>query len=225
MATTLFLRPRSSLHDGKACRAYEIQDGQGEPRFTATAFRVPGRIMIFPAAASGVPIILAKPRRSFPLTGRYDVFTGKDSELLGVITRSGRFYDARGHKLGRFCDARTWKEQAGEGLFTVLVEGIIAGEAGSTDARGANAYHITIGDARAGTLGRERVPFEVDATSGHQPHRLARTLRRILPRRVGDGLFERRPPYAWKLDVANTARVPDLLLLAAAILAIEIALW
>lgn len=225
MATTLFLRPRSSLHDGKACRAYEIQDARGEPRFTATAFRVPGRIIVFAAGVSGDPIILAKPRRSFPLTGRYDVFTGEGNELLGVITRSGRFYDARGHKLGRFYDARTWKEHAGEGLFTVLVEGMIAGEAGSTDARGANAYHLTIGNARAGTLGRERVPFEVDATPGREPHRLARTLRRILPRRAGDWLFEHRPPYAWKLDVANSAGVPDLLLLAAAILAIEIARW
>jgi hypothetical protein len=225
MATTLFLRTSSSHQEGKACRAFAIQDAQGEERFTAQAFRVPGRIMLYAAGAADRPIILAKPRRSFPLTGRYDVFTGDDSELLGVITRSGRFYNASGHKLGRFCDARTWTDHIGEGVFTGMVEGIIAGDGASTDARGADAYQIMIGGARVGTLGRERVPFEVDAAPGPQPQRLARTLRRILPKRAGDALFERRPPHAWKLDVSTAAGAPDLLLLTAAILAIEIALW
>jgi hypothetical protein len=225
MATTLFLRTSSSHQEGKACRAYVIHDGQGEARFTALAFRVPGRIMIFAPAAPDRAIIHAKPRRSFPLTGRYDVFDGSDEELLGVITRSGRFYDAGGRKLGRFCDARTWKEHVSEGVFTVMVEGIIAGDSSSTNARGADAYQIMIGDAGVGTLGRERVPFEVDAAREQPPRRLAQTVRRILPKRAGDALFERRPPHAWKLDVAAAAGVPDMLLLTAAILAIEIALW
>jgi hypothetical protein len=82
-----------------------------------------------------------------------------------------------------------------------------------------------IGDAGVGTLGRERVPFEVDAAREQPPRRLAQTVRRILPKRAGDALFERRPPHAWKLDVAAAAGVPDMLLLTAAILAIEIALW
>jgi hypothetical protein len=84
---------------------------------------------------------------------------------------------------------------------------------------------ITLGDAAAGTLTRERVPFEVDAAPRAPPGRLVRHLRTILPKRVGDAFFERRPPYAWKLEVADPAGVPDLLLLAATILAIEIALW
>lgn len=223
MATTLFLRTRSSHHEGKACRAYVIQDVQGEELFTARAVRVPGRITIF--AAPDRAIVLAKPHRLFPLTGRYDVFAGGDGTLLGVITRSGRFYNADGRKLGRFYDARTWKDHIGEGVFTVVVEGIIGGDGASTDARGADAYRIMIGDALSGTLGRERVPFEVDAAPARQPHRLTQTLRRILPKRAKDALFERRPPYAWKLDVADAGGVPDLLLLTAAILAIEIALW
>ena len=211
-------------HEGRTCRAYVVQDRTGTQQFTARAFRVPGRITIFRATAPDRPIVLAKPRRTFPLTGRYDVFAGDEDQLLGVVSRSGRFYDARGHQLGRLADARTWKEHIGEGVLAALVEGLIAGESASGEARGADAYLITIGDQRAGTLARERLPFEGEVAEA-PPGPLARALRRILPKRAGDALFERRPPYAWKLDVANTAGVPDLLLLTAAILAIEIALW
>jgi len=224
MAIILFLRTRSTRHEGKICRAYVVQDREGTQQFTARAFRVPGRITIYRATAPDRPIVLAKPRRLFPLTGRYDVFAGDEDKSLGIVTRSGRFYDARGHKLGRLRDARTWKEHLGEGVVTAMVEGLIAGDSASGDARGADAYLIMIGDERAGTLARERAPFEVEVAEG-RPGPLARALRRILPKRAGDALFERRPPYAWKLDVADTAGVPDLLLLTAAILAIEIALW
>jgi len=224
MPTILFLRTRSMRHEGKTCRAYVIQDREGTQQFTATAFRVPGRITINGATAPDRPIVRAKPRRSFPLTGRYDVFAGDEDELLGVVTRSGRFYDAQGHNLGRFRDARTWKEHLGEGVVTAMVEGIIAGDSASGDARGPDGYLITIGDERAGTLARERVPFEAEFAEA-RPGRLALALRRILPKRAGDALFERRPPYAWRLEVGDTAGVSDLLLLTAAVLAIEIALW
>ena len=220
-AASDFLKP-------KGLPSIDFSSPPGEPAFAephSVSWRVfKNPIALFIGGTAAVILELAEPRRTFPLTGRYDVFAGDEDQLLGVVSRGGRFYDARGHQLGRLADARTWKEHLGEGVVTAVVESLIAGESASGDARGADAYLLTIGDQRAGTLARERLPFEGEVAEVPLGP-VARALRRFLPKRAGDALFERRPPYAWKLDVADTAGVPDLLLLTAAILAIEIALW
>jgi hypothetical protein len=224
MATILFLRTESLRHDGRSCRDYAIHDAGGALRFVARAFRVPGPFTACAAHAPDRPILLAKPRRSFPLTGRYDV-RGAGGESLGVVTRSGRFQDADGRELGRFVDARSWKEHAGEAALTGILEGVILGAGDTGAGSGPRAYVVTIGDRRAGMLSRAPVPFDAAARPAVPPGRLARALRRVLPRRLGDALVEPRPPHAWKLDVPDAGDVPERLLLAATILAVEMALW
>ena len=223
-STTLFLSTSHQQHEGKSCRGYVIRDGTGASRFTARAFRVPGRITVWPHDAPDRPILLAVPRWSFPLTGRYDVRDAATDRELGVISRSGRFYGAHGRQLGRFRDARSWKEHAGEGLVTLVVEGLIAGDSAADAGTGPSGYVVIVGGRQAGTLSRARVPFEVESPPRAPPGRIARTLRHVLPRRVGDAWFEHRSPLAWKLDV-DAGELPEPILLAATLLAIEIALW
>jgi hypothetical protein len=110
----------------------------------------------------------------------------------------------------------------GEGVLNAVLNG------GDADAGGGPySYVVDIGRRHAGTLSRERVPFEVEAAPRRPPGRLERTLRAVLPGKTGDAVFTRRPPLAWKLEVAGLHDVPERqrLLAPAAILAVEIALW
>lgn len=220
----LFLSPRRKTIEGKTCRDYVIRGADGASKFTARAFRVPGRITVYAPEAPDRPILLGEPRRSFPLTGRYDVHDLTAGTPIGVVTRSGRFYDASDREIGRFRDARSWKQHLREGLATAVLDALVGSE-GSSDGPRCYGYVLTIGAAAAGTLARARLPFEVESPTGPPPGTIARSLRRALPKSVGDALFDRRETHAWKLDLADAHDVPEMLLLAATLLAIEMALW
>lgn len=221
---TLWLRAHYAKRGGKPGRDYRIHAPDGTLRWIAHARRAPGPFDVFLPDAPDTPVLRGRPRRSFPLTGRYDVL-GPAGERLGVVTRSGRFFDADRTRLGRFRDARSMREHVGEGVLTMVVEGIIAGESAAGIGPGASAYVVTLENGLPpGRLARERLPFTPDDEPVREPGRLARGIRRVLPRRAADKLLE-RGSHGWILELPDTGDLSHPLLLAGAILAIEIALW
>ena len=222
-ALTLWLRTRSGTRAGKRGREHDVFDGGAMLRWTAFARRVPGPMDVFAAADPETPVLRGRPRRSFPLTGRYDVTDGTGAPL-GVITRSGRFYDADGAKAGRFRDARSLKEHVGEGLLNMVVEGVIAGDAASGEGTGATAYALVLDGLPVGRLNHGRLPFLPPGETIREPGRLRRGLARVMPGTSGRFL-DPGPPSGWHLDVPDRGPISEELLLAAAILAVEVALW
>jgi len=201
-------------------RVYRIHAPDGTVLHTGEARRVPGPLAVHDAG-TGDEIVSARPRRSFPLSGRYDAMCA--GERIGVLNRMGRIRDADGRTIARFRDARSLEEHVGEGIATMVVEGLIAGDAGAGVGPGPSGYVLMSKDGVLGTLKRERLPFEVEQP--HEPRRFIRaaeTVRRMLRRGPGKA---GRHPAGWTLDVPGDLPFSRPLLIAASILAIEIALW
>lgn len=216
----LHFRTRYERRGKQRWRAYSIHASDGAVRMTGEARRVPGPLRVCDAP-TGDEIVAARPRRSFPLSGRYDVTQA--GTRIGVIARTGRVRDADGNTIARFRDARSLREHVGEGLVTMVVEGVLAGDSGAGIGPGASGYVILADDAPIGTLARGRLPFAIDAPD-REPSRFdraARTVRRVLRK----GPRPARHPSGWTLDVPSEPTMPEPLLLAASILAIEVALW
>jgi hypothetical protein len=200
-------------------RVYSIHTSDGTPCMTAEARRVPGPLRVC-AAPTGDEIVAARPRRSFPLSGRYDVMQG--GTRIGVITRTGRIRDADGNTIARFRDARSLKEHVGEGVLTMVVEGMLGGDSGAGVGPGPSGYVLMGKESVLGTLRRGRLPFTVDEPPA-EPRRVVRAVERV--RRVLRVKSGARHPSGWTLELPDEAPIAEPLLLAAAMLAIEIALW
>ncbi len=221
----LWLRNRYGRVDGKPCRDYEVFNDDATPILGARAFRVPGRMIIHAHGAIDRPVLLARPRLSFPFTGKYDAFAAEGGPRIGILSRNGRFRDGRGRLLGRFRDARSWKEHLTEGVGTAVLEILITGESGVSDGPDARGFVLFLGNRPAGALARRRMPFHTEPEAAQRQSRLA-PIRRFLPRKLGDRLFARRPASGWRLELDDSGGETDRrIVLAAAILAIEIALW
>lgn len=221
--TALWLRYRSVRREGRRGREWVIHTDDGEVRFTAFARRVPGPIDVFDGADGAREVVRARPRRGFALTGRYTVAL-PDGERLGVATRGGRFYTADGQRLGRFRDARSLKQHAGETIAIMVIEGMLGGE-GSGEGGGARGFVLELEGLPSGRLVRGRLPFMPPDDEPRQEGAARQLVRRVLPKRAGAALLDRQPPMAWHLEVPDPGSIPPLLLLAAALLAIEVALW
>lgn len=221
--TDLWLRHRSVRRDGRRGREWVIHTADGEVRFTAFARRVPGPIDVFDGADATREVVRARPRRGFALTGRYTVAL-PDGERLGVATRGGRFYTADGQRLGRFRDARSLKRHVGESVAIMVVEGMLGGE-GSGEGGGADGFAVELEGLPSGRLARARLPFMPPADEPREEGAARQLARMVLPKRAGAKLLDRKPPLAWHLEVPEPGTIPPLLVLAAALLAIEVALW
>lgn len=162
---------------------------------------------------------MARPRRSFPLSGRYDVLQA--GSRIGVISRSGRIRAADGSTIARFRDARSLKEHVGEGVLTMVVEGVLGGDSGAGIGPGASGYVLMGKESVLGSLRRGRLPFTIDEQPAER--RVVRAVERV--RRVLRAKPGARHPSGWTLDLPDQSPIAEPLLLAAAILAIEIALW
>ena len=224
MGIELWLRHRFVRRENRRWHDYTIHAPDGEVRFTASAARVPGPITVWSADTTAHEIVRGRPRRSFPLTGRYDVIAPPDTRL-GVITRLGRIYDAAGARVGRYRDARSLKEHVGEGVLTLVMESLIAGDAAAGNPGGPYGYVLVRDGHAPGRLARARLPFEATETPAREPGRVAGALRRVLPRRASEAIFQRGETHGWVLDVPDAGGIAEPLLLTSALLAIEIALW
>ena len=222
---TLWMRHRSGMREGKRGRQWRILDADGALRYGAFARRVPGPIDVWERDDESRLVVLGRPRKSFPVTGRYDVRL-PGGENIGVAGRGGHVRDADGQKLGRFHDARSLKQLMGEGLAEAAFNTLLGlADAASDAGTGARAFLLRLEGLPDGKLLRQRMPFVPEGEPERKPNRATNVLRKVLPRRTGDALLERKPPHGWLLEVPDTGTVPEPLLLVAALLAIEVALW
>lgn len=221
--TALWLRHRSVRENGRRGREWVIHEGDGGIRYTAFARRVPGPIDLFEAADATREVARARPRRGFVFTGRYTV-AGPDGERLGFATRGGRFSTADGRRLGRFRDARSLKRHIGESLAVAVAEGLLGGD-GSGDGPGADGFVLELDGLPPGRLTRERLPFMPPDDEPRREGAARQLLRKALPQRAGSALLDRHPPRAWRLEVPDLGAIEPRLLLASALLVLEVALW
>jgi hypothetical protein len=126
--------------------------------------------------------------------------------------------------VGRFRDARSVTEHVGEGLLTMVVEGAIAGDAAAGIGGGASDHVLVLDGLPPGRLEQAPLPFVPAGETVREPGRLRRLLARVMPGTSGR-LLDPGSTAGWHLDVPDRGQLPGALLLAGAILAVEVALW
>jgi hypothetical protein len=212
--------------DGKRCREHRVFSDEGSPLLAGRAYLMGRDFRVAASALDGQPRLLLRRRISFPLTGRYDLFELPSRERLGFLNRSGRFRDAHGRVVGRFRDARTLRDHLGEGAFEIAFELLLGDGQSEATGSGPTGFVLLLDGKPAGALSQARLPFYPSPPPETEPGPARRALRSVLPRRLGEALFERRPPVGWRLALASDAPPVDArLLVGAALLAIEISRW
>jgi hypothetical protein len=219
-APLLWLTTKRASADGRKCRDYVVYDAAGVTLLTARAFVWSRDIAVLSADGPGEPVMVLRRRHSFPLTGKVDVYEAAGRRRLGVVSRSGRFVDADGRRIGRFSDARSVRARALEGVLASMVEAMLDGNDAMVS--GPSGYVLALGGRVAGTLGQMRLPFETEAEAGPA----GGVLRRLVPERARRLLPQRGGPRGWKLERA-VAELPcdPRLYLAAALFAVELSYW
>ena len=212
--------------EGKRCRDHTVLSDEGSPLLAGRAYLMGRDFRVAAARVDGEPRLLLRRRLLFPLSGRYDLFELPSGERLGFLNRSGRFRDARGHVVGRFRDARTLRDHLGEGAFEIAFEVLLGDGQSDATASSPTGFVLLLDGKPCGALSQARLPFHLSHPNEEELGPARRALRRVLPRRLGDALFERRPPRGWRLALAPDAPAVDSrLLVGAALLAIEISRW
>lgn len=224
-AGVLWFMVEGRVVEKRRCREYTVFDADGASLLAGRAFLMRRDFPLSPLDAPDEPCLLLRRRRSFPVSGKYDLFAMPDAARIGLLSRSGRFRDAQGRAAGRFRDARTMKDRWGESAFEVAGQLIFGGE-GDTAGSSPQGFVLLLEGKAAGSLTQKRLPFDPVPVQVREPHIVARTLRRVLPKKTGDALFERRPPRGWALELdPRDHGIEPRLLLGAALLAIEISRW
>jgi hypothetical protein len=222
-APVLWLTVERSSIDGRSCRDYAIYADDSTRLGSARAFPWRRDIPLHFVPALDVPALLLRRRRTFPLTGKVDVLELPAHEKIGVVSRSGRYRDALGRPVGAFRDARSLGNRAKEGAFLAAMEALLGGDGTASTGSGPSGFVHVVAGMIAGTLARGPLPFLTTPSSDTRSES-RNLLRKILPRRLGDRLFN-LAPRGWKL--VNT--MPDAqdprLRLAAALFAVELSHW
>lgn len=210
-----WLAVRRAADEGRACRDYAVFDDAGALLAQARAYPWRREIPILDAEHARIGVLSR--RRSFPITGKVDVFDDGGG-TLGVLGRDGWCRDADGRTLGRFRDARSMREQTLESLASGVLDAV-TGNDGSLPT-GPTAMVWLIDGRAAGSLHRDKLPFADPTAPPPSDHPLRRWLPAAVKKRV-DG-----PERAWRFEREAPARHEDLrLLLGAVIFAVELAHW
>jgi hypothetical protein len=223
-APVLWLTVQRAAAGGRACRDYVIYGDDGSRLLTARAFPWRRDIPLQFAPNFDRALLTLRRRRSFPFSGKVDVHELPGSRRIGVVSRSGRYRDAHGKIAGAFRDARTFRDHAKEGAFLAVMQALLGGDGTDSSASGPSGFIHLVANRPAGTLSRARLPFAITPTRT-TPKR-TNPLRALLPRRLGDALFERTASRGWKLErtVPQAAEDPRLYV-AAALFAVELSHW
>jgi hypothetical protein len=221
-APLLWLTTKRASADGRKCRDYVVYDAAGVTLLTARAFVWSRDIAVLSADGPGEPVMVLRRRHSFPLTGKVDVYEAAGRRRLGVVSRSGRFVDADGRRIGRFSDARSVRARALEGVLASMVEAMLDGS--DSMVSGPSGYVLVLGGKAAGTLGQTRLPFETGPAA--ETGGTAGVFQRLIPTRARKLLPDRRGPRGWKLErAARELPCDPRLYLAAALFAVELSHW
>lgn len=219
-AEVLWLAVRKTAVNGRSCREYDITDERGVILLSARAYTWSREILV--SGEDGSVSFAIVRSRAFPLTGRAAVRLAASSSPLGTVARNGVFRDASGVARGRFVDARSFRERAGESLFQGIMEALLAGD-GESVSSGPDGYVLQVGGAVAGTLTYGVLPF----TRSHEERAPApsRLRDRIVPRALRGALQSLNAPRGWKFVRSRAGEADPRLQMAAAIFAAELSRW
>ena len=213
---------KTKSKSGRHYRCY--RDSEESLIFQSFNFRTGTAGYVFFGDPGEPPNRVIKLRKSFPISGKMDVRDFNTHELLGVITRGRKFYDAGETRIGRFVDPRSWKELFGESAVDAIGQLIF----GNVDAPGGglSRFGLVIDEKPAGYLDRQRLPFFPDPPRRTEPHRAGAVFKKVLPQKLGSALFDITPPTGWKLAVKPEMMPKDLdLLLLGTLMVIELNNW
>ena len=206
-------------------RWYRGYGADEQVRWTAQAFRSSQPLTVYLSGDDTRPDLILKLRGSFPLTGKIDVRDATTKALAGVVTRGRKFYDAEERLLGRFDDARSWKEHMGETLIDAAGQ-LIFGGSEAHSGPGSDRFVLTVEKRTVGSLTREQLPFFPDPPRRPRFPRAERVLKHLLPRNIGRALLDITPPVGWRLEILEPAAVRDWRLLwCAALMTVELRNW
>ena len=231
MIETRWIRVERDQREGKACRVITLSDATGVKELEAVAFTWQRDIVVSAVARSAaadsavartIAGFVIRRRRSFPLTGRLDVFAGPGETRIGIVSRSGRVWDGAGNAQGRFRDARTAGDHAGETAFE-FVGAILTGSEGGDPGRMPLERRWLVGRVEQGRLMRAKWPFDPDE-GARVP--AAGGLSRFLPAKVSAFLRGVAAPATWRFDWKPLEPPVDPRLpVAAALWAVELSHW
>jgi hypothetical protein len=220
----LWFTVQRASSEGKACRDYDILTVDGTALFTARAFNWGRDITVQVAGNPARPSVLIRRRRSFPITGKIDVYELPGHARIGILVRSGKFHDASGRTAGRFQDARGAGDRAKEGLAVGVLDAVFGGDATVSEISRPSGFVYTVNDARVGTLTRAKPPFL--SSPQREVSGRAQTIRNWLPKRIGDALFAPPASTGWKLERTHLPPGEDpRICVMAALFTIEISHW
>lgn len=226
LAAPLWFVAESGVEQKRRYRDYAVLDVEGRPLLAARTFLMKRDIPVRAAGEPSSPVMLLRRRRSFPVTGKYDLLSPDGSARLGLLSRSGRFRSTDGTVTGRFRDARTLRDHLGESAFELAGQILVGSGDSSAAGSGPDGFVLLCDGQPAGTLVLQRLPFtEVPAPPAHRGT-VARTLGRWVPGRLKALAEAMTAKRGWKLEVADPDRFPDVRLpIAAALLTAEISRW
>ena len=221
MIETRWIRVLRDHRDGKACRVITLSSATGVKELEAVAFTW-RRDIVVSACGSETEGFVIRRRRSFPLTGRLDVLVGPGETRIGILSRSGRVMDGAGNAQGRFRDARTAGDHAGEIAFE-FVGSLLTGSEGGDPGRMPSERKWLVGKVEQGRLIRAKWPFDPDDGVRGQ---VAGGLSRLLPAKVRAFLRGVAAPATWRFDWKPLGPPVDARLpMAAALWAVELSHW
>ena len=213
---------KAKTKSGYYYRCY--RDNEESLLFHSYNFRTGTAGYVFFKDPTGEPDHVIKLRRSFPISGKVDLRIFPTNELKGIVTRGRKFYDAEENRIGRFVDARSWKESFGESTFDAIGQLIF----GNVDAPGGglSSFGLIINEEPAGYLNRQQLPFFPDPPRRSEPHRLGSIMKKVLPENLGSAIFDITPPTGWQLAIKPEKMLGDeSLLLLSTLMVIEINSW
>lgn len=216
----LWVTVERATREGRACRLLRLAGADGEPRAEGVAFPWRRDLVVTPRAA-GQAAFRIRRRRSFPLTGTFDVLALDASRRLGTCHRDGRVRDAAGRVLGRFRSAERLGQQIRAGALEALAA-IASGLADQADTgRMPQAWVWMVDDRPAGSLARRAPPAPVPPPGAALPPALARWIPGALRR----AWARRADPRAWAFE-SDVAWPGDPLLRDASVLCfVELSHW
>ncbi len=210
--------------EGKSSQRYRCFDATENLELTANAFRSsrPTSVYFKDEEEADVEMQI---RKSFPFTGKIDIRDARSGSLLGVTTRSRKFFDADGNKIGEFHDSTTWREHLGESLADFIDQVVF--DSGPSHTSNASTGYVYFAEKKpAATLVRQTLPFFPESPKRTEPHPVGKALKKVLPKNLGSALFDITPPLGWKLEILDTEKLPDLkLMLCATLMTLEVRRW
>lgn len=209
------------LHQGRSCHHHRVFDPDAtllaEGRLT-NGFK-PSPISL--SCNLDEPCSFLQMRKTFPLTGKVDLVDAQDGKLLGVATRGYKLLDPEEEELARFQSPGAFEKWLQASMLE-LAAAIVLNDDGNAGGGSAPArFTLTSRNGVLGQLERTRLPFFPDRPPSRGPGAVRRALTKLLP-----AVFERRPPWGWKLSLHQREGLPpDSVLLPCAMMIIQLRNW